>query len=1044
MSAIKETVVRAQRSWVTRSLSRAVNLLKTPEPAKKTLVETRENLAQAWSKYSDLFAKYQTQELEAERTDSLKAEESEFNTQDPQVADALMKLDTLIEKGQKQTGDTPVANSSSPQAPVKPVMPQIKIPDFYGDTDQWETYWDTFRSLVHDRTDIDDVLKFTYLRHSLHGPAAKAIEGFRTTSKDYQLAIHTLEEDFANKEKVKRVIIDRLLDLEPPRNTVEDLINFKSEFRSAMRMLEQHADVKETEFLLQQVIQRRLPTEVEQFIMQRENTQYLGVKQISEGLQFYIEMMKRSQEKDSKMNRVKESQSKQQASKPASRPPVGTHLVATNPSPKCIFCGQLHFMTQCTTYPSVKDRTNRLSELNRCTRCTYIGHSQDSCKFQFKSCRFCELTNHHSALCFKNQPTSKLDSNVKPMVTCTVSLSSPEPENGKLCKKGKEKSQWSVQKSKTAKPQSCNIQPATCAEPLKSRSHMPSTVLPTATMEVINEGQSRGIERRAFFDQGSQRSFITAEIVDKLKLRVVDSVVLEVSPFRSPSRQETFDVVQPTLKLGNWKCAIQILVVDKLPISIHSPGIVSIANQLRKKGITLADKHLDTDIIDEVSLLLGADIYSHFITGLDHCGKVNLMSSPGGYLIYGPIVNSVVAKMSPHQVQHVTVNHASAHCIAERTLHMVDEKCEPVNKLWDLDTIEIKDSHESHADELTHHQKYLSSVRYDDDNFLSTTSDSRELVGTRLEANPELEKKDMPLQMWTTNSHDLQDRIEIDFTHEERSKDVSVLGLNWRVEKDTINIKPPPFKLIEILTKNRVSDVLRLSHSLKLMHGSTKRNPADLLPRGVKFKIFQGSTWWLHGPDWLVTSDLLEQTAPVTVNEIVAELHIDSAPEPLLDTSQYSSLPVLFGLTNQVAKAVKKWSPRFQWYGAVHYWIQYEQDRYSSKIWARLYSARNMAGHEESKNMIKALGIPLDNRGLIHSRGWLAYADIRFNTKYPVLMSFMSHLTKLLMLKAHDDALHGGVAETLTQLCRDLWILKGHQAADVDTFRRQLISDECV
>ena len=284
MSAIKETVVRAQRSWVTRSLSRAVNLLKTPEPAKKTLVETRENLAQAWSKYSDLFAKYQTQELEAERTDSLKAEESEFNTQDPQVADALMKLDTLIEKGQKQTGDTPVANSSSPQAPVKPVMPQIKIPDFYGDTDQWETYWDTFRSLVHDRTDIDDVLKFTYLRHSLHGPAAKAIEGFRTTSKDYQLAIHTLEEDFANKEKVKRVIIDRLLDLEPPRNTVEDLINFKSEFRSAMRMLEQHADVKETEFLLQQVIQRRLPTEVEQFITQRENTQYLGVKQISEGL----------------------------------------------------------------------------------------------------------------------------------------------------------------------------------------------------------------------------------------------------------------------------------------------------------------------------------------------------------------------------------------------------------------------------------------------------------------------------------------------------------------------------------------------------------------------------------------------------------------------------------------------------------------------------------------------------------------------------------------------------------------------------------------
>ncbi|XP_068208361.1 uncharacterized protein [Palaemon carinicauda] len=70
-----------------------------------------------------------------------------------------------------------------PPAPVNPPkLAEIKIPEFSGGEEQWLAFWDIFNSLVHDRRDISDVIKFSILRASLRDNALKGIGGLPVTN----------------------------------------------------------------------------------------------------------------------------------------------------------------------------------------------------------------------------------------------------------------------------------------------------------------------------------------------------------------------------------------------------------------------------------------------------------------------------------------------------------------------------------------------------------------------------------------------------------------------------------------------------------------------------------------------------------------------------------------------------------------------------------------------------------------------------------------------------------------------------------------------
>ena len=101
-------------------------------------------------------------------------------------------------------------------------LPRFASKNFYGDPSQWLTFWDSFRSAVHENPELQNIDKFNYLRSLLHGSATSTIAGLPLTSDNYSAAIDLLTKRFGNKQVIiSRVIsshINSFLKLTPLQN----------------------------------------------------------------------------------------------------------------------------------------------------------------------------------------------------------------------------------------------------------------------------------------------------------------------------------------------------------------------------------------------------------------------------------------------------------------------------------------------------------------------------------------------------------------------------------------------------------------------------------------------------------------------------------------------------------------------------------------------------------------------------------------------------------------------------------------------------------
>lgn len=60
-----------------------------------------------------------------------------------------------------------------PSLQAKAKLPKLILPRFRGDVTEWTSFWDSFKSAVHENEAISPIDKFNYLE----GPASRAIQG---------------------------------------------------------------------------------------------------------------------------------------------------------------------------------------------------------------------------------------------------------------------------------------------------------------------------------------------------------------------------------------------------------------------------------------------------------------------------------------------------------------------------------------------------------------------------------------------------------------------------------------------------------------------------------------------------------------------------------------------------------------------------------------------------------------------------------------------------------------------------------------------------
>ena len=77
------------------------------------------------------------------------------------------------------------------------------------------TFWDSFKSAIHENPTLSDIDIFNYLRSLLELSVRESIAGLTLTAPNYKEVVSILEKRFGNTQQIISRHIDLLLNLEP-------------------------------------------------------------------------------------------------------------------------------------------------------------------------------------------------------------------------------------------------------------------------------------------------------------------------------------------------------------------------------------------------------------------------------------------------------------------------------------------------------------------------------------------------------------------------------------------------------------------------------------------------------------------------------------------------------------------------------------------------------------------------------------------------------------------------------------------------------------
>ena len=234
------------------------------------------------------------------------------------------------------------------------------------------------------------------------------------------------------------------------------------------------------------------------------------------------------------------------------------------------------------------------------------------------------------------------------------------------------------------------------------------------------------------------------------------------------------------------------------------------------------------------------------------------------------------------------------------------------------------------------------------------------------------------------------------------------------------------------------------SYNIKLGYVRSEDNPADLACRGARLKkLIKNHMWW-HGPEWLTTNDDVVESQTYEINEetrnavnseekgpeVLHEIGI-VADEDLKKTTPFEINETQFSSHTRLIR-VTAWCTRFinnLKKSNIQGCLSGEELANSLKLWTRSIQEIHFA--EESEAILKNknhsvrlnLGVRKDENGILRCHG-------RFGTtvKSPKLLPKKSHYTDMIIKRDHRRMLHAGVAQTLSEIRNEHWIIQGRSA----------------
>lgn len=559
-------------------------------------------------------------------------------------------------------GNHVVIQNGATNLGVKAKLPKLILPTFKGEVTKYRTFMDSFESAVDQNSSLNKVDKFNYLKALLEGPAARVIQGLALTEGNYDTAKDLLKQRYGKPQQIISAHMDELLKLKACSNESSSQLRYVYDQISVhVRELE-NLGVKSDQYgsLLIPVIMSKLSPEIRLQIARKTSTSVWEINELLEIIRNEVDARESSD-----AVKVKTQDSKQpynNANNTNRTDSTASALIANgsnkqNGSVQCAFCVGYHFSASCEEVKDVESRKEILSRDKRCFLCLRRGHRAFECK-SGKTCRKCGK-RHHQSICGAVFSSRRNNSQVSNEQNKSTLMSVP-PVQGDVI---------------------------TTTTNTRSRARI---LLQTATTIAYNESWSKSVPVRVLFDTGSQRSYITNTLKDKLGLNPVKRETLNLNTFGSREyTKQGCDLVKFSLQTKDHQkidvCALSFPILCT-PLTTK----INLENYSYLQNLNLADTSITEAEIPQIDVLIGSDHYYDIVNGEIIRGEQGpvAIGSKLGWLLSGP-TNKGEIKENFCQANLIIESPTSGIC------NSVDSNQELICELkrfWDTESIGISNN----------------------------------------------------------------------------------------------------------------------------------------------------------------------------------------------------------------------------------------------------------------------------------------------------------------------------------------------------------------
>ena len=446
-------------------------------------------------------------------------------------------------------------------------LPVVSLPKYSnGSNESLEKFLYSFENITskHNLTQYE---KLVLLTEQLSGSPKHLISSLSREEQTYDVAKSLLQRAFASHDAQVNDTISRLVKLRLDQTT--DPYTYVGDMRSVLDSFDKlQIGVEDIKL---HFIWKGFNQAFRDEVIQMTNKSRPTLQEISDNVFEVIERYLQHRPKTAKNN--------SSSFKPDKPVDSSTYAVKVSQDSSKSYTCQLcradntnynHAMRDCKKYNTPVSRVNKLESINGCTKCSFVNHSTNNCRFKFRTnCRHCN-SEHMSYLCTHNNPSTS-----------------------------------SNRQSNAGGPHDV----ITGMSLVEARACITydDILLPTLTCEVTSKKGKDEI--RVFKDSGAQRNIVSREFARKHNFPIVHNNVGFALHGMNATRNINSEIVSVPLKLGSVTYRVHAVVVPKITVKFSARGLETIIEDFISKGYQLSDKYLSKcrGVVDNVSFILGTD-----------------------------------------------------------------------------------------------------------------------------------------------------------------------------------------------------------------------------------------------------------------------------------------------------------------------------------------------------------------------------------------------------------------------------------------------------